>query len=806
MKPFPRQRHLRLVSATPVEPSTKHEANAVPTAPQEHREAATRPDSDTADAAPALTIYQTAVRPAEAPGHHQDQSAGASSAQPHTIQTDATAARLDAGAPTLADLIAPAAVEVARDALRIGASWARVLAITGYPRTVSPGWLDTLIGLDEPFDLSLHIHPLASGPMVRTLTRRLVQLHSSRLLDQRRGRLADPEREVAYSDVERLRDALQRGDERVFSVSLYLVARGPTRRALDERCARLVATLNNLQLSCRPATLEHDLGLTSCLPEARDRLLRYRTFDTSSLATAFPFTSSSLSMPEGLLYGVTPHNGSLVLLDPFSSELENANQVVFAKSGAGKSYACKLQVLRALLRGVEAVVIDPEDEYRALAQAVGGQVARLAPGSAPGSVPGSVPGSTGASTIGKMAKHPVNGGCHINPFDLPTTAVVGSADTTPSADADTGAPGEDRLSTTTGDVLAEKAQALHALLDLMLADHGPGATVGQKSGGGVVGSGVTGQLTQREKGLLDRCIYETYRRVGITADPRTHTRPAPLLRDLYNTLTSGACGADESGLAERLRRYVDGSLAGLFSAPTDIQLDRPLLIFDVRELDGELRPLGLLLIAEFVWTRMRHARRPRLLLIDEAWSLLQHAEGGRFLASLARRARKYYLGLITITQDVEDFLGSEWGRTVLANSSIQLLMKQDATTIEAVVRAFHLSTGERHTLLGCHKGEGLLFARGAHVALRVEASPKEHALITTDPRELAQRAAPSASPTSPLDAPAPLPLESPLESPVEPPPASRQRPRRSRRRAEASDDVTPTAQPVEKVKGAYGQP
>ena len=287
MKLVPRQRHLRLVSATSDEPNATPEAPAASAAPLQRSQTATRPTDEAAESAPALPIHQTTAQPTAAPDHQQDRhqagydeqhTTDASEALPHmrqTLETDTSAApRLDTGAPTLADLIAPAAVEVARDALRIGASWARVLTITGYPRTVYPGWLDTLIGLDEPFDLSLHIHPLASGPMVRTLTRRLVQLHSSRLLDQRRGRLADPEREVAYGDVERLRDALQRGDERVFSVSLYLLARGPTRRALDERCARLVATLNNLQLSCRPATLEHDLGLTSCLPEARVRLLR----------------------------------------------------------------------------------------------------------------------------------------------------------------------------------------------------------------------------------------------------------------------------------------------------------------------------------------------------------------------------------------------------------------------------------------------------------------------------------------------------------------------------------------------------
>ncbi|MGH2505629.1 MAG: VirB4 family type IV secretion system protein, partial [Ktedonobacterales bacterium] len=331
-------------------------------------------------------------------------------------------------------------------------------------------------------------------------------------------------------------------------------------------------------------------------------------------------------------------------------------------------------------------MVDPEDEYRRLAAAVDGQVIRLAPGSAQ----------------------------RINPFDLPQP--------TPT---EHGESGLERDASRDGDALADKIQALHALLDLLLADHTPAGAVG---------------LSQREKGLLDRCLYETYRRAGITSDAHTHSHPTPLLRDLYDTLHSNVCGVDSFGLAERLERYVHGSLASLFSAPTNVALDNPLVVFDVRDLDGELRPLGLLLIADYVWTRVRQARQPHLLVIDEAWSLMQHTEGGRFLAGLARRARKHYLGLVTITQDVEDFLSSEWGRVVLANSSIQLLMKQDSTTIDAVSDAFHLSTGERHYLLACHKGEGLLFARGGHVQLRVEASQMEHVLITTDPRELAQRA------------------------------------------------------------------
>jgi hypothetical protein len=619
--------------------------------------------------------------------------------------------------PNLPDLLAPASVELARDDLCLDGKHARVLTVVGYPRYVYPGWLDRLIDLDEPLDLVLYLDPRDSSTMVRRLSRRLVELHSSRLLDERRGRLGDAERDVAYGDVERLRDRLQRGDEHVFGVSLYLLVRAPTRQALDERTERVETALDHLLLVARSAAFEQDLAFASCLPQGRDLLRRARLLDTSSTATAFPFTSSSLSMANGVLCGVVPHNGSLVILDPFAPELENANKVVFAKSGAGKSYGCKVEALRSLLAGTDVIVVDPEDEYRALCAAVDGQYVRLAPGS----------------------------GQHLNPFDLPPIAPD-----TGSVEADDESPRDE------GDALADKVQSLHALLDLMLADRGP-------AGGAT--------LPQREKGLLDRALYETYRRARITTDAATQLRPAPLLRDLYEVLVSNTCGQDEHGLADRLHRYVDGSLARLFSAPTDVALDNRLVVFNVRDLDAELRPLGLFLIADFVWTRVRRDHRPRLLLIDEAWSLIQHPEGGRFLAGLARRARKYYLGLITITQDVEDFLGSEWGRTVLANSSVQLLMKQDSTTIDAVSSAFHLSGGERQYLLGCHKGEGLLFARGGHVAIRIEASPLEHELATTDPRELAARHTavpqpkpahdthwPTLSPGSSIPVPIPNPL------------------------------------------------
>jgi type IV secretory pathway VirB4 component len=430
------------------------------------------------------------------------------------------------------------------------------------------------------------------------------------------------------------------------------------------------AALGGMLAASRPALFEMLPGLLSCLPAGQDHLGRCRNLDTTSVATMIPFTSSHLSMEQGILYGISVHNNSLVIFDPFSRELENANKVVFAKSGAGKSYACKVEALRALMLGVEYYVIDPEDEYRRVCEAVGGQYIRL----------------SGTSSH------------RINPFDLPVAGLL--------------TDGEGAV-----DPLTERLQSLQGLLGLMLADRGT-------------------TLSQREKGALDAALLETYRRAGITRDPRTHSQPAPVLRDLHTVLREQG---DPNGLADRLERYVDGSLGQVFSSPTSVDPDRPFVVFNVRDLDFELRPLGVYLIADYTWRQVRRSRRPRMLLIDEAWSLMQHEEGDRFLSSMSRQARKYYLGLTTVTQDVEDFLATPEGHTVLANSSVQLLMRQDSSTIDAVAQTFRLSAGEREFLLSCRKGEGLFFARGNHIALRVEASPMEHSLATTDPAELAER-------------------------------------------------------------------
>jgi hypothetical protein len=621
---------------------------------------------------------------------------------------DETAARVSEdgwrfarGTRSVADLVAPGAVEVARDHLRLDRQYVRTLVVTGFPRTVDPGWLAPLIDFEEPLELGLHLEPLDSGRTVAALTRQLVRLHSSRLLAARGGRLADPEREVAYEDAERLRDALQRGDERVFSVGLSVLLRAGSLPELDALTRRVEATLGGLLAQSRVALLEQDGAFRSCLPLGWDALLAPRNLDTGSLATLFPFSSATLTMERGVLYGVARHNRSPVIVDPFDPGLENANLVVFAMTGAGKSYFTKLIALRTLLAGVDFLVIDPEDEYRRLCAAAGGQYVRLAAAS---------------------------GQC-LNPFDLPPAAA-------PTAPA-TGAGGTgraDRGPEDEGlDPLAEQVAALVGLLEVMLAEAGRDAD-----------RGAGRRLTAHERAVLDRALYATYAGAGITADPATHGRPAPLLRDLHAALAA-APGDVADGLAVRLRRYVEGSLAGLFAGPTSVALDRRLVVFNVQALEPELRPVGVHLITGFVWNQVRRARRPRLLVVDEAWTLMRHPEGGAFLAAMARRARKYHLGLVTITQDVADFLGSDEGRTVLANAAAKLVLKQSGATIDAVAGALQLSPEERRYLLAAGKGEGLFFARGTRLALQVEASPAEHRLATTAPREVAELAAAAAA-------------------------------------------------------------
>jgi hypothetical protein len=569
----------------------------------------------------------------------------------------------------LVDLLAPAAVEVSPSYLRLEDVYVRTLALVGYPRYVRLGWLRPLLELDEPLDIALHLFPLESAAVIRSLTRKLVQLHSSRLLDARAGKIADAEREVACADVERLRDELQRGQERVFATGLYLTFRAESATALEATTRRIESTLGGLMAQSRRCILQQPAGLRSTVPWGRDHLLLARNLDTTSVATTAVPAVATLSTPRGVLFGAARGAGTPVILDPFSERLENASMAVFAKSGAGKSYAVKLLLLRSLLLGRDAIVVDPEGEYAPLCRAADGQEVRL----------------------GAASPHV------LNPFDLPATPATG--------------PEDDRL-----DPLTDKVLSLLGLFGVMLAD--PERPLGRA-----------------EVGALDRALHAAYRRKGINPDPATHLREPPTLADLHAVLREQG---DGYGMADRLERYVSGSLRHLFRDQTNVDLSRPLVAFGLRDLDDELRPLATYLIADHAWTRARgRPRRPCLFVAEEAWSVVRHAAGAEFLLRLAKRGRKHWLGLVTVTQDVEDLLGSAHGRAVVANSSIQLLLKQDASSIDAVAAAFKLTEGERRELLAARPGDGLLCALGTRAAIRVEASASEHALITTNPAELA---------------------------------------------------------------------
>jgi len=590
----------------------------------------------------------------------------------------------------LVDLLAPECIEVTPDALRIGQEYACGVAVTACPREVSfDGWLAPLLLHDEVMDISFHYHPQDTAAMKRQLTRNRAGHASGRRFNRREGRADDPDALVAEEDINRLLDDLAHLKERVFDLGFYLLLRANSREALTARLERLYSVLGLLSLdaAAHPATFEHIEVLQSCLPQVRDELLRTFTLDSTTLATMFPFLSNSLMMPGGMLVGVSETHEP-VLLNPWDASLENPHLFIGGVTGSGKSFLGKLLVERDLLlnwqRGDQCFVIDPDLEYQRLAEALGGTVVRLAPGSAQ----------------------------RLNPFDL----------LPPRCDFRTYL-----VEASKGDRLAEKIQDLHAMLDIILAED----VTASSSGGGM--------LTKREKGLLDRALYETYRRVGISGDPRTHHRQPPLLHQLYELLKSGLCGPDETDLSGRLYRYVSGSLSSLFSDFTSVDLASSLVVWDIRDMRSELRPLAISLIADRVWTQALYdSRRPRSLYIDEAASLIEHPAGGHFLATLSRRARKRYLRLVTMTQNPEQFVQDPWGSIVASNAAIKVLKTQDATSASAVAERFHLTRSEQQRLITFGRHEALVLAGGKRVTITIQASGHEHALITTNPVERAE--------------------------------------------------------------------
>ena len=559
------------------------------------------------------------------------------------------------------DIISPKVVEVEFDYLRINDVYLRSLFISGYPRFVSPGWLEQVINFNASLDISFFIYPIEGKGVLDDLMHKIAEMEAEIFTDLERGKIVNPSTQAKLDDARLLQEELVKGAEHFFEFAFYITIRAPDLDQLTQITKQVEATLGSLLISSKHTTLDMDSGFLSTAPFGLDKLSITRNMDTTSLATTFPLTSAELSSDTGVLYGLNSQNGSFIIFDRFS--LENNNMSIFATSGAGKSYFVKLESIRTLMLGTDVIIIDPESEYKTLAEAVGGQYISFS----------------------------YNSASKINPFDLSQIYEKGE------------------------NQLGLKILSLSALFKIIM-----------------------GKITPTQEALLDRALVETYRMKGITQDPDTQIKEPPLMEDLYKVLV-GMETADALDLAARIEKYVKGSFVGIFDQQTNIKINNPFTVFSVRELQDALRPVAMFIILDFIWTKVRKDLKPRILVVDEAWHMMRYEDSAQFLWSIVKRARKYFLGITTITQDVEDFLAQDIGKAIVTNSALRVLFKQSPAAIDKVGEVFYLSQGERQLLLGAIVGQGIFFAGNNHAPITVVSSPAEHKLITTKPQELLER-------------------------------------------------------------------
>ncbi len=572
--------------------------------------------------------------------------------QQSTVPTDVQPKTLD-------DLLAPSAISISSNYLQIGNQFARTLFVVTYPRYLNTNWFSPIINMDKPMDVSIFVHPQDTGNILKQLRDRLGRLEAQAMEEQAAGKVRDPILETAINDIEALRDKLQQGTDKFFELGLYVTVYGGSIKELDETENKIKTILDAQLVYSKQATFRMKEGFFSTMPLNDDQLAVHTSLNTEPISSIFPFVSYDLTADKGILYGINTHNNSLVLFDRFN--MENANMVVFGKSGGGKSYAVKLEILRSLMFGTQVFVIDPENEYKFLSDTVGGTSIKIS----------------------------ISSDQHINPFDLPAPL----PDESPA------------------DVLRSHILNLLGLFKLML-----------------------GALTPEEEAILDEAVNQTYALKDITpATTDLKSATPPLMSDLQSIL-EGMTGTES--LAIRIKKYTEGSFAGFLNNPTNVQLDNQLITFSIRDMEEELRPIAMYLVLNFIWTQVRTELKRRILAVDEAWVLMKYEAGAAFLFNIAKRARKYFLGLTTISQDIPDFMSSPYGKPIVTNSSLQLLLKQSTASIELVKSTFNLTDAEKFFLMESRVGHGLFFAGTNHVALRVVASYAEDQIITSDPRQI----------------------------------------------------------------------
>ena len=564
----------------------------------------------------------------------------------------------ESGVLELRDVIAPAALKITPRELNLGDKIVRSFFVISYPRFLTESWFSPIINLDKIFDISIFVHPIETAKVLRQFQKKVAEVESQIHGREEKGLVRDPMLDTAYQDLESLRDNLQQAQEKLFDVGLYISIYGDTKEELDKTESEIKSILESKLIYLKPALFQQEQGFKSILPIASDELSVHSKLNSSPLSSIFPFVSFDLTSDKGILYGINRHNSSLVLFDRFS--LENYNSVTFAKAGAGKSYAVKLEILRTLMFDTDVIVIDPEKEYEHLADAVGGRY----------------------FNISLTSEH------HINPFDLPT-------------------PREDE---SRADVLRSNIINLVGLFRIML-----------------------GGLTAEEDAIIDRAITETYALKDITADSDFSNIEAPLLSD-FELVLAGMEGGDS--LAQRLSKYTKGTWAGFINRPSNIDINKKFVVFSIRDMEDELKSVAMYIITHYIWNAIRKELKKRMLIIDEAWWMMKSDDTASFLLGLAKRCRKYYLGLATITQDVDDFLRSPYGLPIITNSSIQVLLKQSPSSIDILQKTFNLTDEEKYLLLESDVGEGIFFAGIKHVAIKIIASYTEDQIITSNPSEI----------------------------------------------------------------------
>ena len=558
----------------------------------------------------------------------------------------------------LADIISPSALKISPKQLNLGEKIARSFFVISYPRYLTDNWFSPIINLDKVFDVAIHIHPIDTASILRSFQKKVAEVQSQIMEREEKGLVRDPKLDTAYRDLENLRDQLQQATEKLFEIGLYITIYGESETELDKLETEIKTMMDSRLVYLKPALFQQEQAFKSVMPAADDQLMVHSKLNTSPLSSIFPFVSFDLTSDKGILYGINRHNSSLVLFDRFS--LENYNSITFAKSGSGKSYSTKLEILRTLMFDTDVIVIDPEREYEHLAEVTGGKYFNIS----------------------------LNSDHHINPFDLPT-------------------PREDESAS---DVLRSTIINLVGLFRIML-----------------------GGLTPEEDAIIDRAISETYALKDITPDSDFSQAEAPLMSD-FELVLAGMEGG--TSLVQKLSKYTKGTWSGFINQPSNVSIDSKFIVFSIRDMEDELKPVAMYIVTHFIWNAIRRTLKKRLLVIDEAWWMMKSEDTASFLLSLAKRGRKYYLGLATITQDVDDFLKSPYGLPILTNSSIQMLLKQSPTAIDRIQQVFNLTDEEKYLLLESDVGEGIFFVGLKHVAIKIIASYTEDQIITSNPSEL----------------------------------------------------------------------